>query len=60
MRKEVLWTTAEETLREIFLDGCEAAEEAVQESSYQFKKYVMTHLVPSGSLDSIFALNFDK
>lgn len=60
-KREVLRSTVEKTLRDKILDGCEVEEDEVQESSYQFIKYVLAHLdlVATGTLDSILALNVD-
>lgn len=46
---ELLRTTVEHTLRNIFLDVYEATEQRVQDSSYQFTKYVLAHLVAVAS-----------
>lgn len=58
--RELLRRTVEETLRNKFLDGHEATEERVKDSSEQFIKYVLTHFVATATLDSVLALNFDK
>lgn len=44
----------------MFLDSFGLAEEGVLDLSYQFIKYMLTHLVVGGSIDSILPLNFDK
>lgn len=59
-KRKVRRTTIEETFTGIFLDAYEAAEEELQESSFQCIKYVPPHLVEVGTLDSIQVLNFCK
>lgn len=56
----VLRRIIEESLRDIFLDGYEAGLEKVQDPSYQFIKYVLTHVVAAGRLDAILVQKFDK
>lgn len=57
---ELLWTTVEESLRNTVLDGCEAADWEIQNSTFQFIVYVLTHLAVVGTPDSILALNVDE
>lgn len=57
---EVLSTTVEETLRDVYLDGYKAAGEGSQDSSNQFIKDVLSHLVATGNLDAILVPIFDK
>lgn len=45
VKMEVLRTTAEETLKNIFLDGYDVAKENMQGSCHQFMTYSLSHMV---------------
>lgn len=59
-KREILQTTVEDTIKDIFLDDRQSADEGVQDSCYQFMKFFLTHLVAGDMMNSIVALNFDK
>lgn len=59
-RRELLQTNVEKTLRDIFLDGYKTVEGEAQNSSYQFIKHLVTHIVAADTLELILASNFDK
>lgn len=58
--REVLRINDEKAPKDILLDGYDAAEDGVQDLSYQSVKYVVTHMLATGTMDSILALNFDR
>lgn len=59
-RRELLLTTVGETLRDIYLDGCEAVGKEMQVSTRHYIKYVLTHLEAVGTMDLILLLYIDK
>lgn len=59
-KTELLRSTDEETFWDTFPDGYDADKEGVRDSSYQFMKYVLTHLRVVRTPESVLALTFDR